>query len=93
MPTCTTIAKNTTRLQNKYHPELSENLAVWNLTTKDSKKLHSSRWAGVAEMQRREERHGKTQRSTERGREVWRLRVAWKGMEMGMGGPTSTCGG
>ena len=25
LPSCTTVAKNTTGLQNKYHPELSEN--------------------------------------------------------------------
>ena len=28
-PPCTPVAKNTATLQNKYHPELSENRAVW----------------------------------------------------------------
>ena len=28
-PSCTSTAKITTTLQNKYHPELSENQAVW----------------------------------------------------------------
>ena len=28
-PLCTSIAKTTATLQNKYHPELSENRAVW----------------------------------------------------------------
>ena len=28
-PPCTTTAKITSRLQNKYHPESSENQAVW----------------------------------------------------------------
>ena len=38
-----------TSLQNEYHPESLENGALWNLTTKELKNLHSSRSVGGAE--------------------------------------------
>ena len=46
----TTIAKNTTRLQNKFHPELSDNRAMWNPTSRDLKNPHLPRWVGGAEL-------------------------------------------
>ena len=49
LPPCTTIAKITTGLQNKYHPDLSEKWAVGK-SDKDLKGPHSSKWVGgVAE--------------------------------------------
>ena len=49
---CTTIAKITTGLQNKYHPDSSENKLSGSPTTRDIKKLHPSRWVGEVEAQR-----------------------------------------
>ena len=70
LPPRTAIAKNTTRLQNKFHPQLSENRAVW--------KPDNQGFKEVTFIQRRR-----------RGGDA----ETWRGTEMGMGGPTSTCGG
>ena len=48
-PPSTTIVKITTKLQNNYHPELSESQAVWK-NDKELKKSHSSRQVGGVEM-------------------------------------------
>ena len=72
-PQPTIIAKNTTRLQNKYHPELSENLAVWksnNQEFKEASFTQKGRRGGDVE------RHGECE-------ETWRHRVEWLGTEMG----------
>ena len=68
----TTRAKNTTRLQNKYHPELSENQAVWksnNQGCKEATFIQLGRRGGDVE------KHGEAQRGVER----------WKGTEMQSG--------
>ena len=44
-------AKTITKLQNNYHPELSENQAVWQSNNQELKS-HSFRRVGGAEMQR-----------------------------------------
>ena len=38
-PLHTTIAKNIATVQNKYHPELSENQAVWTSNNQGSKEI------------------------------------------------------
>ena len=82
----TTIAKNIATVQNKYHPELSENQAVWKSNNQGSKE------ATFIQIGRR----GKdVERSREawRGGEIWRCRVVQRGAGMGTGVPTSTCDG
>ena len=52
-PPCTTITKNIAILQNKCHPELSENQAVWksdNQGFKEATFIQMGRRGGVVEM-------------------------------------------
>ena len=51
-PPYTTTMKITTKLQNKYHPELSKIEVFGGPTTKDLKEPRSSRQVGGAEMHR-----------------------------------------
>ena len=55
-PPHTITEKITTRLQNKYNPESSENRAVWKSDKKELRKPYSSRRVRGAEMQRHKER-------------------------------------
>ena len=55
LPPCTTTAKITTRLQNKYHPDSSENQAIWksdNQGFKEATFTQTCRMGGDTEAQR-----------------------------------------
>ena len=51
-PLCTSIAKNTATPQNKYHPELSENQAVWKSNSQGVKEATFIHKLGRVEMHR-----------------------------------------
>ena len=78
MPPCTTTAKITTRLQNNYHPALSENQAVWksnNQRFKEATFIQMGRRSGDAEKLREVQGGGEVRggREAQRGRNVeWR---------------------
>ena len=57
LPTHTTTAKVTTKLWNNYHPESSENWAVWK--SKELKISHSFRWGVGVEVHR----HGEVEQT------------------------------
>ena len=86
LPPRMTMAKITTRLQNKYHPELSENWAVRKSNNQGFKE------ATFIQM-------GRMGRDVQRGTETWRgvdrcKDTEWHGevQRWGMGSPISMCG-
>ena len=78
LPPCTTTEKITTKLQNTYHPEPSENQAVW--------KSDNQGFQEATFIQK-----GRRGGDTERGGEAWSHRVEWRGSWTGS--PTFTHGG
>ena len=91
MPPRTTTASIITRLQNRYHPEWSENLSVWqsdNQGFKEATFIKMDRRGGDmerhGEVPRDAEKYIETRRDVEWHREAWRRRTV---------GHTSMCGG
>ena len=70
LPPLTTTAKITPKIQNKFHPDMSESPAVWksdNQGFKEATFIQMGRRAGVAETGREAQRGSVVQRANSRG--------------------------